>query len=105
MHQIAAIVDNWQHQQRVGAVARVIAAEGLGPQHRDEMQLIDGNWRSGGTLLGGAVEPEVASAAKHLLARGRNPAETAVSIIAEIIATRSGRAGTPLTTTTGRING
>ena len=36
---------------------------------------------------------------------GRNPAETAVSIVAEIIAARSGRTGAPLTTTSGRING
>jgi xanthine dehydrogenase accessory factor len=35
----------------------------------------------------------------------RTPAETAVSIVAEIIAVRSGRTGTPLASTTGRISG
>ena len=33
----------------------------------------------------------------------RSPAETAVSIVAEIIAVRAGRSGNPLATTTGRI--
>ena len=36
---------------------------------------------------------------------GLNPAETAVSIVAEIIAARSGRTGAPLTTSSVRING
>ena len=35
----------------------------------------------------------------------RSPAETAVSIVAEVIAVRSGRTGNPLTSTTGRITG
>ena len=35
----------------------------------------------------------------------RTPAETAVSIVAEIIAVRAGRTGNPLATTTGRITG
>ena len=35
----------------------------------------------------------------------RNPAETAVSIVAEMIAARAGRTGEALTDTTGRING
>ena len=35
----------------------------------------------------------------------RNPAETAVSIVAEMIAARAGRTGEALTSTTGRING
>jgi xanthine dehydrogenase accessory factor len=33
------------------------------------------------------------------------PAETAVSVVAEVIATRSGRAGAPLGGTAGRIGG
>lgn len=35
----------------------------------------------------------------------RTPAETAVSILAEVIAVRAGRLGTPLGTGTGRISG
>jgi len=35
----------------------------------------------------------------------RTPAETAVSIVAEIIAVRSSRSGAPLTRTLGRISG
>jgi xanthine dehydrogenase accessory factor len=71
MHRLAAIVETWQHQRRTGAVARVIAAEGLGPQQRDQLLVLDGDGRSGGTLLGGAVQPELIAAARTLLEEGR----------------------------------
>jgi xanthine dehydrogenase accessory factor len=71
MHRVAALVEAWHHQQRIGAVARVIATEGLGPQHRDELLLLDADGRSGGTLLGGALAPELAAATKELLGSGR----------------------------------
>jgi hypothetical protein len=51
MHRVAALVEAWHHQQRSGAVARVIATEGLGPQHRDELLLVDGDGHAGGSLL------------------------------------------------------
>ena len=70
MHQVAAIVESWQHQQRVGAVARVIGTDGLGPQRRDELILIDGDGRCGGTLLGGALQPELVASARTLLGSG-----------------------------------
>jgi hypothetical protein len=41
MHRVAALVEAWRQQQRTGAVARVIATEGLGPQHRDDLLLVD----------------------------------------------------------------
>jgi xanthine dehydrogenase accessory factor len=70
MQSVAALVEAWHHQQRSGAVARVIATEGLGPQHRDELLLVDADGRTGGSLLGGALRPEVAAAAKELLGSG-----------------------------------
>jgi xanthine dehydrogenase accessory factor len=67
MHRVAALVEAWHHQQRAGAVARVIATEGLGPQHRDELLLVDAEGRTGGSLLGGALAPELALATRQLL--------------------------------------
>jgi xanthine dehydrogenase accessory factor len=65
---IAAIAEAWITQRRTGAIARVIGAEGLGPRPVDDMLLVDSNGRTGGTLLAGAVQPEVIGAAQRLLA-------------------------------------
>src|SRR6478736_2832500 len=71
MHRVAALVEAWHHQQRTGAVARVIATEGLGPQQRDELLLVDADGHTGGSVLGGALQPELATATKELLGAGR----------------------------------
>ena len=67
MHRVAALVEAWHHQQRAGTVARVIGTDGLGPQHRDELLLVDADGRTGGSLLGGALSPELARATRALL--------------------------------------
>jgi xanthine dehydrogenase accessory factor len=64
---IAAIVETWLTQRRVGAIARVIGAEGLGPRPSGDLLLIDASGRTGGTLLAGVVQPEVITAARRLL--------------------------------------
>jgi len=66
---IAAIVETWRTQRRSGALARVIGADGLGPRPGGELLLVDANGRTGGTLLAGAVQPEVIAAARRLLER------------------------------------
>ncbi len=68
MHRVAALVEAWHRQQRAGTVARVIATDGLGPQHRDELLLVDADGRTGGSLLGGALSPELSRATRALLA-------------------------------------
>ncbi|MEO5899754.1 MAG: XdhC family protein [Ilumatobacteraceae bacterium] len=67
MQGIAAIVEAWITQRRTGAIARVIGANGLGPRSVDDMLLVDANGRTGGSLLAGAVQPEVIIAARRLL--------------------------------------
>ncbi|HEY4333513.1 MAG TPA: XdhC family protein [Ilumatobacteraceae bacterium] len=67
MQTIAAIVEAWVAQRREGAVARVIAAEGLGPRPIDDMIVVDHTGRTAGTLLAGAVQPETIAAACRLL--------------------------------------
>jgi len=64
---IAAIVEAWLTQRREGAIARVIGAEGLGPRPGDDVLVVDSNGRTGGSLLAGAVQPEVVTAARALL--------------------------------------
>jgi len=70
MQSVAAIAEAWLMQRRTGAIARVIGAEGLGPRPSDEMLLVDVDGRTGGTLLGGAANREVVTAARELLASG-----------------------------------
>ena len=64
MHRVAALVEAWHHQRRAGTVARVIATDGLGPQHRDELLLVDADGRTGGSLLAGALSPELVAGAR-----------------------------------------
>lgn len=68
MQTTAAIVEAWLTQRRVGAVARVIGAEGLGPRPSDDLLVVDATGRTGGSLLAGAVQAEVVAAAGELLA-------------------------------------
>jgi xanthine dehydrogenase accessory factor len=67
MQGIAAIVEAWLTQRRVGAIARVIGAEGLGPRPSDDLLIVDANGRTGGSLLAGVAQPEVITAARSLL--------------------------------------
>ncbi len=67
MQGIAAIVEAWITQRRTGAIARVIGADGLGPRSVAGMLLVDANGRTGGSLLAGAAQPEVITAARRLL--------------------------------------
>ncbi|MCU1360243.1 MAG: hypothetical protein JWN99_1532 [Ilumatobacteraceae bacterium] len=71
MQAIAAIVETWLTQRRAGAIARVIGAQGLGPRPSGDLLVVDANGRTGGTLLAGAVQPEVISAARQLLSSDR----------------------------------
>ena len=40
---IAAIAEAWLTQRRDGAIARVVAAEGLGPRRSADLLLVDGD--------------------------------------------------------------
>jgi xanthine/CO dehydrogenase XdhC/CoxF family maturation factor len=55
---IAAMVEAWLTQRRVGAVARVIGADGLGPRPSGDLLIVDINGRTGGSLLAGVAHPE-----------------------------------------------
>ncbi|MFT3853434.1 MAG: XdhC family protein [Ilumatobacteraceae bacterium] len=70
MQSIAAIAEAWLTQRRDGVVARVVAAAGLGPRPAADVLLVDRNGRTGGSLLAGAVQPEVVAAAGELLSSG-----------------------------------
>lgn len=70
MQGIAAIAEAWLTQRREGAVVRVVAADGLGPRPAADVLLVDRNGRTGGTLLAGAIQPEVITAARTLLQSG-----------------------------------
>lgn len=70
MQGIAAIAEAWLTQRREGVVARVVAADGLGPRPAADVLLVDRNGRTGGSLLAGAVQPEVVAAAGELLGSG-----------------------------------
>src|SRR5436190_21958294 len=67
LQSFASIAEAWANQGRTGAIARVIGAQGLGPRPIDDMLLVDSNDRTGGTLLGGVIQPEVITAARQLL--------------------------------------
>lgn len=71
MQSIAAIAEAWITQRRVGAIARVIGAEGLGPRPSDDLLIVDAAGRTGGALLAGAAQPEVITAARLLLDSSR----------------------------------
>ena len=72
------MVEAWLTQRRTGAVARVISAEGLGPRPSDDLLIVDINGRTGGSLLAGAAQPEVISAAQRLL--GSDASQLVVSL-------------------------
>jgi xanthine dehydrogenase accessory factor len=80
MQATAALVETWLNQRRPGAVARVIAADGLGPRARDDVLLVDPAGRTGGSLLGGAVNAEVMGFARWLLEDGRPHTVVSVDI-------------------------
>ncbi|HYZ08489.1 MAG TPA: XdhC family protein [Pseudonocardiaceae bacterium] len=88
-------LQRWAGEGRATAVVRVLERHGFGTVQPGQL------------LAAGLTEAELA----HLhgpvgldLGAG-TAAETAVSVVAEVIAARSGRAGTPLGGTAGRIGG
>jgi xanthine dehydrogenase accessory factor len=72
MQSIAGIAEAWITQRRIGAIVRVIGAEGLGPRPRDDLLIVDADGRTGGALLAGAAQPDVIRAAQGLLESGVN---------------------------------
>lgn len=68
MQSVAAIACAWIAQRRQAAVARVIAAEGLGPRPTGDLLFVDADSRIAGALLGGVANSEVAGAARDVLA-------------------------------------
>ncbi|MCU1394443.1 MAG: hypothetical protein JWM34_2871 [Ilumatobacteraceae bacterium] len=80
MQATAAIVEAWLTQRRIGVVARVVGAVGLGPRPSGDLLLVDANGRTGGTLLAGAVHPEVVAAARRLLDSGGAHAVVAIDV-------------------------
>ena len=80
MQGIAAIAEAWLTQRREGAVARVIAADGLGPRPANDVLLIDRNGRTGGSLLAGAVQPEVITIARDLLQSGESARRVGIEV-------------------------
>ncbi len=89
MQAIAAIVETWLTQRRPGVIARVIGAQGLGPRPSDDLLVIDGSGRTGGSLLSGAAHLEVVAVARQLLAAE----ETQATISVEIDSTDATAAG------------
>ena len=85
MRRATALVETWLAQGRRAVIARPIGTVGLGPRSDDDLLLVDPDGRAAGTLLAGT-------------------AETAVSIVAEIRAVRSGRTALALRDTSGRIS-
>ena len=69
----SALVETWHRQRRAGVVARVISSQGLGPQGRDEFVVIDADGRTGGAVLGGAVQPELVAATRAATRHATTP--------------------------------
>ena len=67
MRRTAALVETWRAQGRIGALARPIDAEGMGPRSTEDVLLVDATGRTAGALLGGVLNAEVAQAGRRLL--------------------------------------
>ena len=68
MQRHAAIARSWMEEGRRAALVRVTDAAGLGPRVADEILLVDESGLPAGSLLGGALDPELTAAATDLLA-------------------------------------
>jgi xanthine dehydrogenase accessory factor len=80
MQGFSAIARAWILQRREGAIVRAIGAEELGPRPSDDMMLVDAAGRTGGSLLAGAIQPEVVSIARQLLHGGAAEAVVTVAV-------------------------
>jgi xanthine/CO dehydrogenase XdhC/CoxF family maturation factor len=96
----------WLGEERRIVCALLIEAEGSSPFEPGAFMLIDADGAIEGSITGGCVESDVVTCALErvhspcgLDIGAATPEEVAISIMAEVIAARSGRAGEPLITT------
>ncbi|HET9601556.1 MAG TPA: XdhC family protein [Acidimicrobiales bacterium] len=81
MQRHAAIARSWMEEGRRAALVRVTDAAGLGPRVADEILLVDESGLPAGSLLGGALDSELTSAATDLLA---DPARSVATLSLDV---------------------